>query len=326
MGQKINPSIFRLGINQSWKTAYYEKILKELSLYIHKDNNLLQFIERYLNNLGILIHDYNCYFNNSSFTIYISYFVVPSYQLINKDLIKEKLVILDKQSKKKKSITNDLKFQKEISLLNDVNFLKSLIDSKSEFYRIKPFLKSKHMGTFNKESVFSPNLFLSKLNQIINLFLSKNKKILFCFNCLNKDLSYLKHLSQKQLKVLKRFNRLPIFKESLELLIFIVGTQKTSKLFAMFLSKQFQKIKRQNFFLKFIRQVFTVLIKSPFSKYRGIKIIISGRLNGVPRAKHKIITIGDVPVTSIITKLDYAQTFCHNSNGSYGIKIWMSPK
>ena len=68
------------------------------------------------------------------------------------------------------------------------------------------------------------------------------------------------------------------------------------------------------------------LMSSSFSKYKGIKIIVSGRLNGVPRAKHKIISIGDVPVTSFNSKLNYSQTFCHNSNGSYGIKIWMIEK
>ena len=328
MGQKINPNIFRLGINKSWKTAYYEKTQKELALYIHKDTHLLQFIERYLNNFGMLIHDYNCHFNNSSFIIYISYFIAPSYQLSNKDLSNNRLVLLDKQSKQKKRINNYLKNQKKF-LLNDLNFFKKLTNSKSEMYKVKSFLKLNELEYTSdsiKELVFIPNLFLLKLNQIINLFLSKNNKILFCFNCINKDLSYLKHLSGNQVKVLKRFNRLPIFKESLELLLFIVSNQKTSKLLATFLSKQFQKIKRQNFFLKFIKQVFTVLIKSPFSKYRGLKIIISGRFNGVPRAKHKIIIIGDVPITSISTKLDYAQTACHNSNGSYGIKIWMSQK
>jgi ribosomal protein S3 len=49
-------------------------------------------------------------------------------------------------------------------------------------------------------------------------------------------------------------------------------------------------------------------------------------LNGVPRAKQKIIVVGDVPAQSISAKLDYSQTTIHNSSGSYGIKVWIIEK
>ena len=70
----------------------------------------------------------------------------------------------------------------------------------------------------------------------------------------------------------------------------------------------------------------TILLNSNLSKVRGVKIIVKGRLNGVPRAKHKIISVGDVPVQSLNVKMDYAQTAAHNSNGSYGIKVWIVEK
>ena len=87
-----------------------------------------------------------------------------------------------------------------------------------------------------------------------------------------------------------------------------------------------KKIKRQKFFFSFIKQTLSVLIDSNFSKVKGIKIIVKGRLNGVPRAKHKIISVGDVPVQSINEELDYSQTTVHNSSGSYGIKAWIVAK
>ena len=62
------------------------------------------------------------------------------------------------------------------------------------------------------------------------------------------------------------------------------------------------------------------------SKIKGVKMIVRGRLNGAPRAKQKIITIGDVPAQSISAKLDYSQATTHNSNGSYGIKVWVVEK
>ena len=92
------------------------------------------------------------------------------------------------------------------------------------------------------------------------------------------------------------------------------------------MQSKFRKVKRHKFFLSFLKQTLTVLSSSNLSKVKGIKIIIKGRLNGVPRARHKIITIGDVPVQSVSALIDYAQTSAHNANGSYGIKVWVVEK
>jgi hypothetical protein len=36
MGQKTNPNIFRLGVNKTWKTEFFEKKKKEINLYTFK--------------------------------------------------------------------------------------------------------------------------------------------------------------------------------------------------------------------------------------------------------------------------------------------------
>lgn len=329
MGQKINPNIFRLGVSKTWKTAYYENSIKELPLHIYKDNDLIQFIDRYLNNFGIISHNCKYQFNHSTFIVYVSYFVPPLFKVNNnKDFLINKLIILNKQSNVKKNISKNnfySKFKNYSTISNNSLNFKRLKLNKVELYKKKSLFKNV-INNQNHLINFKDNLFLSNLKQIIKLFLNKNDKFLLCFNCINKDFSYLKNVSKNQIKVFKRFNRLPYFKENIELFLYIITNKKTSNLFAKFLAQQFQKTKRQNFFLKFVRQVFTSLINSSFSKYKGIKIVVNGRLNGVPRAKHKIVSIGDVPVTSISDKIDYSQTFCHNSNGSLGIKIWMSEK
>lgn len=332
MGQKINPNIYRLGISKTWKTAYYENYSKELPLYMYKDSNFLQFIDRYLINSNIIIHDLNYHFNNSTFILYTSYFVSPLFRfnVNNNKQLKDILVLLNKQSKKKKSVKNDFKiipqnnnnFTRSLTLRNFKDYKKKLYIARSSLNSVDSRLLSAKNNKI--KSLTKNNRFLMKLNHILNLFLGSNAKVLLCFNCINKDFSYLKNLSKNQIKILKRFNRLPVFKESIELFLYIISNKKSSNLLAKFLSQQFQKTKRQNFFLKFIRQMLAVLLRASFSRYKGIKIMVSGRLNGAPRAKHKIITIGDVSVTSINKKIDYTQTFCHNSNGSYGIKVWMA--
>jgi lycopene beta-cyclase len=49
MGQKINPVIFRLGVNKTWKTEFFEKKNNELPLYVFKDLEIKNYIENHLN-------------------------------------------------------------------------------------------------------------------------------------------------------------------------------------------------------------------------------------------------------------------------------------
>ena len=58
----------------------------------------------------------------------------------------------------------------------------------------------------------------------------------------------------------------------------------SANLLAEFISTQLQKLKRHNFFLKFIKATLTIF------KSQNIKIKIKGRFNGAPRAKHKLIS------------------------------------
>ena len=125
---------------------------------------------------------------------------------------------------------------------------------------------------------------------------------------------------------LQKFRNSPFFKEGIELLFSVAYNFNSANLLAKFIAFQLKKIKRQKFFLSFLKQSLTVLSNSDQSKVKGVKIVIKGRLNGVPRAKQKIITIGDVPTQSIAAKIDYSQTTMHNSSGSYGIQVWVAEK
>ena len=106
----------------------------------------------------------------------------------------------------------------------------------------------------------------------------------------------------------------------------VVYNKNSVSLLGKFIAFHLRKVKRHKFLLSFLKQTLSVLIASSLSKVKGIKIIVKGRLNGVPRAKHKIITMGDVPVQTISANLDFSQTTTHNSNGSYGIKVWVVEK
>jgi len=168
-----------------------------------------------------------------------------------------------------------------------------------------------------------------KLLKGLSLFTSKQYNIVTTFQCVNKTfnltLKQTQSLKEKFL-LLQKFKNTPFFRESIDILFSSVFNKKSAHLLAKLLSFQLKTVKRHKFFLTFLKQTLTMFINSNFSKVEGIKIIVKGRLNGAPRAKHKILTIGSVPVQTIASTIDYAQSTCHNSNGSYGIKVWILEK
>ena len=72
MGQKTNPNIFRLGVNKTWKTEFFEKKRNELPLYTFKDLEIKSYVERFLKNQGIFLHDYKQHYSNSTLNLYVS--------------------------------------------------------------------------------------------------------------------------------------------------------------------------------------------------------------------------------------------------------------
>ena len=338
MAQKINPTIFRLGFNKTWKTEFFEKKNDELPLYVFKDIEMKNYIERFLEIYGIILHDYKHYHNNSTLNLYISYFVTSDF-LFDRKKINERITI--------KNIVNEVKI---VENLNDVRptyfplHRKTNNPLKNVFcpYKIKQYLKllssqsllaqPQKFGTFqNKNFIkFSSTLkfegiFLEVL-KVLNSFNNNKLNIVLNFCCVNKDLHFLKTAQKKIFKSLQKFRNTSFFKEGVELLFHVAYNSNSANLLAKFIVSQLKKIKRHKFFFSFLSQTLTVLLNSNLSQVKGVKILIKGRLNGAPRAKQKIIIIGDIPVQNISAKLDYSQATAHNSNGSYGVKIWVVEK
>jgi len=120
---------------------------------------------------------------------------------------------------------------------------------------------------------------------------------------------------------IKKYEKNEFFKDGVNILYTCSEKPNSADLLAEFISTQLQKLKRHNFFLKFIKSTLTIF-KSP-----NIKIKIKGRFNGAPRAKHKIITIGNgVPVLTLNSNIDYAEKTSYTSNGTFGVKVWIHEK
>jgi hypothetical protein len=338
MGQKVNSNIFRLGINKKWRTEFFEKKRHELPLYTFKGLEIKSYIERFLETQGIILHDYKQHYSNSTLNLYISYFVLPEFVGSKKNKTTKVTLINNAGGSKVVHQSSSIAVQQMLqgsytTLFNTQTF--------TSYYSIKKYLsidllntrptlqslaRSEMAADINAPGELKIEGILNNLFKVLSLFTSNKFNIVVNFCCLNKNLNFLKRTQKKNFILLQKFKGTPFLKEGIELLFHTMYTSNSASLLAKFIAIQVKKVKRHKFFLAFLKQTLTVLTSSNFSKVRGIKIIIKGRLNGVPRASHKIITIGDVPVQSIDVVIDHAQSTAHNANGSYGIKVWIVEK
>jgi ribosomal protein S3 len=349
MGQKVNPNIFRLGVNKTWKTEFFEKKRQELPLYTFKDLEIKNYIERFLEIQGILLHDYKQHYTNNTLNLYISYYITPEFSLskFSKD---EKIILINSLGQKKEiegiervDLVSLDYYRTGVADFGEKTSLKS--NGSKHYYKIKQYLKANCSNQFFEqvslkmlakkvegnevslsfEDCIKSNI-LNNMFNTINLFMNNKWDIVVNFCCINKNLNFFKIYQKRNLILLQKFRGAPFFKDGIELLFHVTYNRNSANLLAKFVSLQFKKIKRHKFFLAFLKKTLTVLLNSTLSKVQGIKIIVRGRLNGAPRAKHKIITIGDVPTQRINANMDYAQTTSHDANGSYGVKVWIIEK
>jgi ribosomal protein S3 len=344
MGQKLNPTIFRLGINKIWKTEFFEKKNRELPLYVFKDLEIRNYIERVFETKGIIVHDYKQHYNASTLNLYISYFITSDF-VLNSQRSNEQLIIKntggDQNIIHKSLNKNHLPYEVlENKMLNHL-----LLQRSSRFYKIKHYLnlnssssaqlslkdlsryqKNKYLDHLPKRQITQLEGFLAQVFTVLNLFTGNQLNIVVNFCCINKNVQFLKSIQTPSFIYFQKFKNTPFFKEGIELLFNVTYNVNSANLLAKFIAFQFKKVKRHKLLLSFLKQILSVLTASSLSKIKGVKIIVKGRLNGVPRAKHKTITIGDVPTQAILAKLDYSQATAHNSNGSYGIKVWVVEK
>lgn len=56
---------------------------------------------------------------------------------------------------------------------------------------------------------------------------------------------------------------------------------------------------------------------------QGVKIGMSGRLNGVEIARREKLSQGKIPLITMRSNVDYAYTIAHTMYGTIGVKVWI---
>jgi ribosomal protein S3 len=212
-----------------------------------------------------------------------------------------------------------IKKEKQVLKLRRIRFLK---------YYKNHLLTERHKDIYNVKI----NSFLTKFFESLSLFTHNKTNISLTLNKLNSNIK--QDITKKKVKILKknlvklrRYEQNEFFKEGINTL-FLCSTRKNSaKLLSHFIAIQLKKLKRHNFFLRFIKNTLLLFNTMTFSKLEGIKIKIKGRFNKAPRARHKIIAVGnDVPALTLKAKIDYAETTSFAQNGTFGVKVWICEK
>ena len=197
---------------------------------------------------------------------------------------------------------------------------------------LKNYKKYLFIKSYENAKTIETNKFLSNFFESIHLFVNKKINIFLTIQQLNKNLKQnididKAKLLKKKLINFKKYDQNKFFKDGVNVIFTCATQQNSANLLAQFIAVQLQKIKRHNFFLKFIKATLLLFNKTNLSNIQGIKIKIKGRFNGAPRAKHKIITIGNgVPNLTINSKIDYSEETAYTSNGTFGVKVWIYEK
>lgn len=267
MGQKVNQTIFRAGINNyEYNQKYLEKNSEESSLILYLNIEIINYIETILTFYNILIHTCKLEYTQTSLNVIIYFF----------DLNPKNDKIFFGKSKKKL-----------ISFL-----ITNLLPISLNLY-----IKNRKI-----------NIKTKKLNRIF-----ENPKT--------------KKLINKNIKIFKRILKNKSYKNLVKVMFITVLEKNSSKLLAKTISIYINKYKKKHYFLfSILKRYFNILIHSKYSRIKGIKISIAGRINGTPRAKSLKLQIGSISLQSFKSSIDYSNTTAYTQNGSFGVKVWICSK
>jgi ribosomal protein S3 len=283
----------------SWKQKYIEKNAYELHTNVFTSLEIEQYLKKILKNYNFNLHDLKFNFSNTVLNIFVSVYKTKQTKIINN----KKTTI-----KKKNKITNLL--QKKI-LKNSPRKLKYLKILNFKKYNLIQFQKNIKLKNISNKIIESLTVF------------TKNK-----FNILLtiKEINFInRKLERKVFSNLKKFNKTPFFEEGITLATPLLIQRNSANLLGNFIALQL-KTKRHNFFIDFLKKSLNFNINKKFSKIKGIKIILKGRLNNTARSKNYIIKLGKLSLTKIKSKINYSESIAFTSNGTIGVKVWICEK
>lgn len=242
-------------------------------------------------------------------------------------LLRKKYVVLKASRKHRKArIPRYFKKFKYKKILRKI--LKKNI-KKKELVLYKKYINWLIYNKYKKKGLLKKNLFVEQILESLSLFTNKKYNIhlnfkhlnsIMCFNLERKKLLSLK----RRIFLLKKYKKEKFFKDVINIIFTVIRVKNSSQLLSDCIAKHIKYLKKHNFFLAFLKQILKIFMSLSISRIKGIKILISGRFNGAPRAKHRTITFGSMPIQTIKKQIDYSISTSYTKNGTFGIKLWIN--
>lgn len=348
MGQKTNPNILRKSQTSKWDSNYIEKKNNDLSLFTSKDLETRKLIYNFFQKNNLIIHSCKINYSNNNLLLIIKF--QQSANSLNQIKTLNKIqnirfkkcqndIIVNKTKKKYNLLAKKIK-----NIINYTNFKYKTLLSKTKLVnhkiikmrRIKILNYYKKFLTLRKNKTLknlSSNSFLKPLFKSLECFYNNVETFTLILKPLNNNIFYninknQKVLLKKKLIKLKKYQRNDFFKEGVNLIFALLNETNSSELLATYISWSLKKLKRHNFFLRFLKTILTTFLTKTFTNLtKGIKIKIKGRLNGASRARHKKIFVGNrMTLLTINSNISYAEKTAFTSNGTIGVKVWVCEK
>ena len=318
MGQKVNPTVFRINSkNIVWDSHYFSNTKSESSYYLYQDLVIREALDKIFGSRGAVLVSCVIKRSSSELRVFIQFYATRAVASKGSLLKRLRIVKFRKKLWKKTKVRKN----KTSLLQNNKENLKEKIYARANqnLYARKPAL------------IFLQNTKLEKKLALILVRYTKVLKVTLFFkniqnNLIFKVMRYGPYkTAAKKLRSYARSKGIS-YHEGMELFVLLSEKGNNAALLARFIAFKFRFMRRHNSLLTFLKRTLFIFEKIESSKWQGIKIVISGRFNNAPRAKSRIIQCGCLPLQSVNSKIDYHKTSVHTQAGTFGLKVWVSKK
>jgi hypothetical protein len=172
-----------------------------------------------------------------------------------------------------------------------------------------------------KESTLSSQKFIYTLQKHLEAVVLIKKPIKFFFLRINDFLDITEDITSfLKKKTVKNFVGIT----SLFSLGFVCNFFPAAVVFSRIVSLALEKNIKHLIVLEIVNQLFDFLFQLKTTSFKGLKLQVSGRINGVDIAKKQTICYGSVPLQSITTFVNYGYSVASTPYGACGVKVWFS--
>ena len=163
--------------------------------------------------------------------------------------------------------------------------------------------------------------FYNKFYIKINIILPKSLSASSPLDLKPLSLNYLNTLLKlKNFQQIKEFNTISKYKVSINFCI-LKEPLLNAEVLNYFIKSQLKKGEPLRKILKQLSQ--HILLSREASSIGGLKILISGRIGGIQRARKESLLLGNVPLQTLNYQIKYSSSYIKTSYGTLGIKLWL---